>query len=63
MSGPRPRVCVSELVTPSIRGLLLGPIGVLMPGPIRKLGGGLRRRRHGLRDEEERSGVHAVELW
>ena len=43
--------------------LLLGPIDVLMPGPIRKLGGGLRRRRHGLRDGEDRSGVHAVELW
>ena len=33
------------------------------PGPIRKLGDALRRRRHGLRDEEDRSGVHAVELW
>ena len=43
--------------------LLLGPVDVLMPGPIRKLGGGLRGRRHGLRDEEDRSGVHAVELW
>ena len=43
--------------------LLLGPIDVLKPEPIRKLGGALRRRRHGLRDEEDRSGVHAVELW
>ena len=41
----------------------MGPIDVLKPEPIRKPGGALRRRRHGLRDEEDRSGVHAVELW
>ena len=48
---------------PPLTTILLGPIDVLKPGPIRKLGGSLRGRRHGLRDEEDRSGVHTVELW